>query len=42
MTSRIDLIGVKFFDEGDEFQRFKNIKDQNKIIVRNNPYNYKN
>ncbi|WP_131539562.1 hypothetical protein [Pedobacter nototheniae] len=42
MTSQTDPKGLTTYYEYDEFQRLKNVKDQNGNIIKNNTYHYKN
>ena len=42
MTSQTDAKGQTTYYEYDEFQRLKNMKDQNGNILRENTYHYKN
>jgi len=41
MTSQTDAKGQTTYYEYDEFQRLKNVKDQNGNIIKNNIYHYK-
>ena len=41
MTSQTDAKGQTTYYEYDEFQRLKNMRDQNRYIIKNNTYNYK-
>nr|WP_199157338.1 hypothetical protein [Pedobacter sp. ASV2] len=42
MTSSTDAKGMITYYEYDEFQRLKNVKDQNGNIIKSNAYHYKN
>nr|WP_199157648.1 hypothetical protein [Pedobacter sp. ASV2] len=42
MTSSTDTKDLTTYYEYDEFQRLKNVKDQNGNIIKNNAYHYKN
>ena len=42
MTSSTDTKGMTTYYEYDEFQRLKNVKDQNGNILKNSSYHYKN
>ncbi|MFD2287970.1 hypothetical protein GJU39_21305 [Pedobacter petrophilus] len=42
MTSMTDIKGMTTYYEYDEFQRLKNVKDQNGNILKSNAYHYKN